>query len=163
MSPGTEVLQFDAVAETLGRSTLGGLTQGDRVNLERALPAAGRFGGHIVQGHVDGQARIVSVSAQGEALVISMECTAELSRYMVMKGSVAVDGISLTIAQVQGNRFSIWLIPHSQRATTLGEARVGAKVNIETDIIARYIERFLSRDRAGSVDMDTLLENGFGV
>jgi riboflavin synthase len=136
---------FDLVAETLDRSTLGGLQPGDPVNLERPMPASGRFDGHIVQGHVDGVGEVVGIEAEGEGRRMRVRVPGELSRYLVEKGSLAVDGVSLTIAAVDGDDIEIALIPHSLEVTTLGLRTVGEKVNLEVDVLAKYVEKLLSR------------------
>ena len=140
-------LAFDLVAETLDRSTLGALQPGDPVNLERPLPADGRFDGHIVQGHVDGVGEIRSIEPEGDGRRIRVGVPDSLSRYLVEKGSVTVDGVSLTVAAVNGSEIEIALIPHSLEVTTLGLRTVGEKVNLEVDVLAKYVEKLL---RSGS-------------
>ena len=136
-------LAFDLVAETLDRSTLGALQPGDPVNLERPLPADGRFDGHIVQGHVDGVGEIRSIEPEGDGRRIRVGVPESLSRYLVEKGSVTVDGVSLTVADVNGSEIEIALIPHSLKVTTLGLRSVGEKVNLEIDVLAKYVEKLL--------------------
>ncbi len=138
------LLSFDAGAETLSKTNLGELAVGDAVNLERALPVDGRLGGHFVQGHVDGVGRVAVIERHGEWCDMWFEVPPSLARYMVPKGSVAVDGVSLTVVQSQPERFSVALVPHTLEVTTLGIRRVGDHVNIETDILGKYVERFLS-------------------
>jgi len=133
-----------AVSETLERSTLQSCAPGRPVNLERAMAAQGRFGGHFVQGHVDGVGSIVSRQPKGQAANIGIEIPPELARFTVPKGSVAVDGISLTIAQSSGVVITIAVIPLTLNETTLGLKRVGDPVNIEVDLIAKYVQRLLS-------------------
>jgi riboflavin synthase len=138
-----------AVEETLGRSTLKGLKPGDRVNLERALRLNDRLGGHIVQGHVDGVGKIVSLVRQGAGSLLKIQIPEGLSKYTIEKGSIAVDGVSLTIASVDGYFISISVIPHTLQKTTLQFAKPGTEVNIEVDFMGKYVERFLrpsSRD-----------------
>lgn len=130
-----------AVEETLRRTTLGDRREGDTVNLERALRADARLGGHIVQGHVDGVADIVSVREEGESWWVTFQPPFELLRYIVEKGSVCLDGISLTVANVAYDKFSIALIPHTREVTTAGSWRRGGRVNVEVDILAKYVER----------------------
>ncbi|TKJ39397.1 MAG: riboflavin synthase [Planctomycetes bacterium B3_Pla] len=137
------LVSFDVSAETLAKSTLGKLKSGSQVNIERALKAADRFGGHFVQGHVDGTATIAAITKHGEFADIRFAAEAELLDAMVPKGSVAVDGISLTIAKIDQNGFTIAIIPETLRRTTLGKARIGDCVNIETDIIVKTIKRQL--------------------
>ncbi|MHC4147609.1 MAG: riboflavin synthase, partial [Planctomycetota bacterium] len=127
------LVSFDVSAETLAKSTLGKLQAGSQVNIERALKAADRFGGHFVQGHVDGTATIAAITRRGEFADIRFAAEAELLDAMVAKGSVAVDGISLTIVNIDQNSFTIAIIPETLRRTTLGKARIGDCVNIETD------------------------------
>ncbi len=134
---------FDVVAETLDRSTLGALLPGDPVNLERSMRADGRFDGHIVQGHVDGVGEISAIEPEGDGLRIAVRVPEGLSRYLVEKGSVTVDGVSLTVAGVDGFEIQLALIPHSLEVTTLGLRRVGEKVNLEIDVLAKYVEKLL--------------------
>lgn len=131
----------DVVPETLRRTNLGALTAGSRVNLERSMPASGRFGGHMVQGHVDGTGVVRSISADGDALMAAFEAPAWVMRYVVEKGFIAVDGTSLTIVHCDNFSFSVTLIPHTQANTALGDKRVGDSVNLEADIVAKYVER----------------------
>lgn len=135
---------FDVGPETLARTTLGGLQPGHVVNLERALRVGDRLGGHWVQGHVDGVGRILSRQTQGEWQVVWFETPPLLTRQMVVKGSVAVDGVSLTIVDLHRDRFSVMLIPHTLQQTTLGRKQVGDRVNLETDILAKYVQRLLT-------------------
>ena len=131
----------DVVPETLRRTNLGALTPGSRVNLERSMPASGRFGGHMVQGHVDGTGVVRSISADGDALMMAFEASPWVMRYAVEKGFIAVDGTSLTIVHCDNFSFSVTLIPHTQANTVLGDKRVGDSVNLEADIVAKYVER----------------------
>jgi riboflavin synthase len=145
----------DAVIETLRRTNLGELTVGDRVNLERPVRLADRLGGHVVQGHVDGVAVVAARDPQpdGSVLVRFVVREPSLLRYVVEKGSITVDGISLTVAALHGDGFSIAVIPHTLEVTTLGARDVGATVNLEVDVIAKYVERLLtheSREGSGS-------------
>lgn len=132
-----------AVEETLRRTTLGLLQTGAKVNLERALQVGARLGGHIVQGHVDGVATITGVREEGEGWWVTFEPPFDLMRYMVEKGSICIDGISLTIANVAYHRFSVALIPHTRAVTTAGEWREGGQVNLEADMLAKHVERLL--------------------
>jgi riboflavin synthase len=134
-------LAFDAVPETLRRSTLGRLEGGSGVNVEPALRAGEPLGGHIVQGHVDGVGRVRAVNDDG----IEVEAPAELLRYCVEKGSIAIEGVSLTIAGLGESSFSVALIPHTREVTTLGSAREGDDVNLEVDVVAKYVERLATR------------------
>lgn len=137
------VLAFDAVGETLARSNLGVVAVGDTVNLERPMAANGRFDGHIVQGHVDGTGSLASRDAEGEADRLRVELDPGLARYVVEKGSVTVDGVSLTVTAVGRTWFEFVVIPHTLGVTTLGARAVGERVNIEVDILAKYVERLL--------------------
>jgi len=132
-----------AMAETLRRSTLERLAAGSPVNLELALRADGRLGGHIVQGHVDGTARIVDAREEGFARSLDIEAGEALGRYLVEKGSVAIDGVSLTVSEIREGGFSVSLIPETLIRTSLGEAHIGDRVNIEVDILAKHVERLL--------------------
>jgi len=140
---GEGALTFDAIPETLDRTNLGDLCAGDRVNLERPLAASARLDGHFVQGHIDGVGTILSLTPDENAVIIEIEAPKSLSRYLVEKGSIAVDGVSLTIAGVSGSKFTIWTIPHTRRVTTLGARAVGDRVNLECDILGKYVERLL--------------------
>jgi riboflavin synthase len=137
-------LHFQAVPETLAKTNLGNLKPGDVVNLERPLAVNGRLGGHFVQGHVDGIGRIAERVRQGKWEMVWFSCPAELTAQMVTKGSVAVDGISLTLVDVASDRFSVALIPHTLSHTTLGQKKPGDSVNIETDLLAKYVHKYLS-------------------
>lgn len=136
-------VQTDLAAETLRRTTFGHLRPGDAVNLERPVPAAGRLDGHLVAGHVDGVGRVVRVRPEGEGVWLEVEAPRALERFIAEKGSVALDGVSLTVAAVSGSTFAVALIPYTLRATTLGGLREGDQVNIEVDVLARYLDRLL--------------------
>jgi riboflavin synthase len=149
----------DVMPETLARSILGSLRPGDPVNLERALQANGRLGGHLVTGHVDGVGTIRSRKPLGNAVLFDVEVDSEVARYIVGKGSVTVDGISLTVVEARASGFSVSIIPRTLSETTLDEARPGAKVNVEVDIIAKYVEAFLAR-RSGQTGIEEALARG---
>jgi riboflavin synthase len=138
-----ETFDFQAGPETLRRTNLGDLRPGDRVNLERALRVGDRLGGHLVQGHIDGLGHIARRKQQGDWELIWFRCPAELAAQMVSKGSVAVDGVSLTLVDVTGDGFSVALIPHTLALTTLGFKPEGATVNLETDLLAKYVSKNL--------------------
>jgi riboflavin synthase len=142
-----ETWSFLAGAETLSRTNLGELQPNDFVNLERSLPAAGRLGGHFVQGHVDGIGHVERIDQDGDWMTMWFRVPAVLTRQMVSKGSIAVDGVSLTLVDVNSERFSVALIPHSLEVTTLGRRKVGDPVNIETDIIGKYVEKLVGAVR----------------
>ena len=133
----------DVMHETLRRSSLGSLTSGSRVNLERALAAGGRFGGHIVAGHVDGVGTVQRITRDDNAVWYTIAAGPEILRYVVEKGSIAIDGISLTVARVDGQSFAISAIPHTVSVTTLAHRRVGDPVNLETDVLGKYVEKLL--------------------
>lgn len=147
---GENTFHFQAGPETLQRTNLGELVARDRVNLERSLRLSDRLGGHLVQGHVDGLGRIAERRRQGDWELIWFTCPAELTAQMVSKGSVAVDGVSLTLVDVAANRFSVALIPHTLEHTTLGLKTVGAAVNLETDLLAKYVWKCLQAQRAAN-------------
>jgi len=134
----------DVMAETLRRSGLGALRTGDRVNLERAMAAGGRFGGHIVQGHVDGTGQILDRQPGDRWEVVRFSLPEDLARYVVEKGSITVDGVSLTVAGVDDSSFTVSLIPTTLDLTTLGHKEIGEPVNLEVDVLAKYVERLLS-------------------
>jgi riboflavin synthase len=137
-------LSFDAVPETLSRTALGTLEQGSRVNLEPALRAGDPLGGHYVQGHVDGVGTVESVAPEGEGRRMRFAAPGELLRYIVEKGSIAVQGTSLTVAAVDDTGFEVALIPHTLQATTLGALQLEQRVNLEADVLAKYVEKLLS-------------------
>lgn len=151
----------DIMPETLTRSTLGSMKPGTRVNLERALQPSGRLGGHMVNGHADGVGTVRSRRQAGNAVFFEIDVAPEVARYMVEKGSVAVDGISLTVVEAGPAGFSISIIPRTLEETTLAGARPGTRVNIEVDIIAKYVEAFLSRRSEGGGLSDALARGGF--
>jgi riboflavin synthase len=137
-----ETFRFQAGPETLRRTNLGDLAAGDRVNLERSLRVGDRLGGHIVQGHVDGVGHVAERQRQGDWETVWFTCPPDLARQMVPKGSVAVDGVSLTLVDVGRDRFSVALIPHTLANTTLGFKAAGAAVNLETDLFAKYVHKW---------------------
>jgi riboflavin synthase len=140
-----EQLAFDLLAETLDRTNLKVLRQESRVNLERALAADGRLGGHFVQGHVDCTARIIALEKRGADHRLEIELPADFAHYIAHKGSIAVNGISLTVTELSGNSFAVWIIPHTRSETNLDTARADDLVNLEFDLIAKYLERMLDR------------------
>ena len=162
---GLDGTSFDAyvMPETMRRSALGSLSAGSRVNLERAMAADGRFGGHMVAGHVDGTGRISGIRTESNAVLYTVAADPQLLRYVVEKGSITVDGISLTVVSVSDNELTVSVIPHTRSVTTLGLRRIGDQVNLETDIIGKYVEKLLrteNREKTG-ITMDFLAENGF--
>ena len=136
-------IAMDVSAETLRRTILGELQPGDRVNLERCLTLNKLLGGHLVSGHVDGIGRIVSIKPEGDSCLYTFEVGANESRYLVEKGSIALDGVSLTIFGIRGGRFKVALIPHTLKMTTLGYKQVGSSLNVESDMLVKYVERIL--------------------
>ena len=139
-----DTLAFDVSNETLSLSTLGGLRRDDRVNLEMALRLSDRLGGHLVSGHVDGIGTVVAVEPDARSQRWTIEAPSALSRYLATKGSVCIDGVSLTVNETSGDRFGVNLIPHTVEHTTFGDRRVGDHVNLEVDMLARYTERLLA-------------------
>jgi riboflavin synthase len=133
----------DVMLETLNRSSLRGIAEGERVNLERAMSGAGRFGGHVVQGHVDGVAEIISREPSANWEVVKVRIPSELSKYVVEKGSITFDGVSLTVNDISGDVVSLSLIPETLRLTTLGTKQAGDKLNVEADILAKHIEKLI--------------------
>ena len=158
-------VRADVMAETLRRSSLGTLKKGSRVNLERAMAADGRFGGHIVSGHIDGTGTVENMQREGNAIWVTISCGTALLRYIAEKGSIAIDGISLTVAEVAENGFRVSIIPHTGEETTLLARRTGDMVNLETDIIAKYVERLMlpkeAEEKKSGIDLEFLRENGF--
>lgn len=141
-------MHFNVVGETWARTNLGSKKEGDRVNVERALAANGRFEGHIVQGHSEGTAEVVELTSDGQWTILTVRLPAELLSSVVFKGSIAIDGVSLTVAALNGDLCTIALIPHTLEVTTLGGLKAGDTVNIETDILAKYVASILSKQTA---------------
>jgi riboflavin synthase len=145
VDPDGERFRADVMAETLRRSSLGPLTEGDAVNVELPLRAGDRLGGHMVQGHVDGTGTVAEVRDEGFARLVRIDCDPGLLRYVVEKGSIAVDGVSLTVAEVDDGSFTVSLIPETLERTTLGLAAPGRVVNLEVDVLAKYVEKLVVR------------------
>jgi riboflavin synthase len=135
-------------AESLDKTHLGDWTVGSRLNLELSLKLGDELGGHLVYGHVDGVGRIVGMTPEGGSVRFVFEASPELARFVAAKGSIAIDGISLTVNEVEGNRFGVNVISHTQAVTTLGQARVGQRVNLEVDMLARYVARLLEHQKS---------------
>ncbi|MEA3471571.1 MAG: riboflavin synthase [Thermodesulfobacteriota bacterium] len=154
-----EAFTADVSAETLARTTLKSSKTGDRVNLEKALKMDSFLGGHFVLGHVDGIGKICEKSVRSNSIIFGFETEKELDRYIVQKGSITVDGISLTVNRCEKNRFYVNIIPHTARETTLGFKNAGDAVNVETDILGKYVERFIHPDK--EIDKAFLSEHGF--
>ncbi|MCM1528783.1 MAG: riboflavin synthase [Alistipes sp.] len=161
------LFQADVMNETLARSSLDELSAGSRVNLERAMAADGRFGGHIVSGHIDGTGVITAIEKDGIAVWYTISADAGILRYIVEKGSIAIDGVSLTVARVTGTDLSVSVIPHTAANTILPTKKVGDRVNLENDIIGKYVEKLMQPGNITAVpeksriDMKFLAENGF--
>ena len=152
----------DVMPETLRRSNLGMLKSGDQVNLERAMAADGRFGGHIVSGHIDGTGEIVSLRNEGNAVWVRVRAKEEILGLIVEKGSITIDGISLTVAALGTDHFEVSIIPHTGQQTTLLKKKPGDKVNLENDIIGKYVRRLMGKDSGKSgITEDFLAEHGF--
>lgn len=155
----------DVMAETVRRTSLAELKSGSRVNLECAMSAEGRFGGHIVSGHIDGTGIISDFKKEDNAVWITISADSSILKYIVEKGSVAIDGVSLTVAEVTDKFFRVSIIPHTQSETTLISKKTGSKVNLECDIIGKYVEKLLfyrdKSDKKNGMTMDFLYENGF--
>lgn len=159
----------DVMPETVRLTNIGSLNAGDKVNLERTLRLCDGLDGHIVSGHVEGLGTIAAQRNDGIAVVVTIDTPQELLKYIIKKGSIAIDGISLTVTEVTSSTFSVSLIPHTAKETTLGFKTVGDTVNLETDILGKYVERMLNWNQqqgkksacAGSLDKNILLENGF--
>lgn len=162
------IFTADVMAETMRRSSLGGLSRGSRVNLERAMAAGGRFGGHIVSGHIDGTGVVSSMKKEDNAMWVEIETAQGILKYIVEKGSIAIDGISLTVARLGKGSFAVSVIPHTGEETTLLKNKTGDIVNLENDIIGKYVERLMYFDNEdekkvpkGGISWEFLAENGF--
>jgi riboflavin synthase len=138
-------IELNAVGETLARTSMGDVAEGNRVNLELPMTPDSMFDGHIVQGHVDGVATVRSIADEGESIRVNFDAGLEMLRYLVEKGSVTIDGISLTVAGLDEKGFEVAIIPHTREVTTLGSIRAGDRVNIEVDVLAKYVERLLQK------------------
>lgn len=163
------IFTADVMSETLSRSSLSRLKQGSFVNLERAMPANGRFGGHIVSGHIDGTGTIASIKRDDNAIWYTIDTPQKLMNYIVEKGSIAIDGISLTVAVVTNSSFSVSIIPHTVKATILSTKGIGDIVNLENDIVGKYIERILEvknsstagKNSESKITKEFLLNSGY--
>ena len=151
----------DVSQETLSRSTLAQRHRGDKVNLERALRLGDRLGGHLVNGHVDGKAKVSGRKRRGDSWIFQFEVAAELGRYMIEKGSVAVNGVSLTVNSCDENSFEVNIVPHTFQVTTLGGLQVGDEVNIEVDIIGKYVEKFVRHMQESDSSSSSKVDKGF--
>ena len=158
--PGS-IFSVDVSLETLQRTTLKDKRTGQKVNLERAMSAESRFGGHLVSGHIDGIGSIVEKRKEGDSMKLSIEVSSSLARYIVGKGSIAINGISLTVNEQRDNIFTVNIIPYTVSRTTIGENNLRDAINIETDIIGKYVESFLTKDKNKSIDKDFLYRHGY--
>lgn len=141
--PSTQVIEFDMLEETKRLTNLGALAPGDLINLERSLAFGGKMGGHFVTGHIDGPGRIEVFERRGADFYLRMAVSPGYGRYLVPKGSIAIDGISLTVAEVEGDAFAVWIIPHTLAVTNLQHRKVGDAVNLEFDLLGKYVEKLL--------------------
>ncbi|MDD3845483.1 MAG: riboflavin synthase [Syntrophorhabdaceae bacterium] len=157
----SRAFSVDASLETLRLTTLRDKTPGQKVNLERAMTANGRFGGHLVTGHVDGVGTISDIRNEGDSIGITIEISPAIARSIVKKGSVAIDGISLTVNEQSDNKFTVNIIPYTASRTTILEKNQRDKMNIETDIIGKYVESFLAKREGKGIDLDFLSRHGF--
>ena len=163
----SDTFSADVMAESLRRSSLGALQSGSPVNLERAMPANGRFGGHIVSGHIDGTGTIASQKREDNAVWVTVRTSSSLLRYIVEKGSIAIDGVSLTVAAVNESSFAVSIIPHTGAQTILLGKKPGETVNLECDVIGKYVEKLLTpytsaeKPATSGITMDFLARNGF--
>ena len=159
---GDKSLSVDIMSETLNLTNLGWLGVGDEVNLERALTLEKQIGGHLVQGHIDDTGRVTSIARDGGAVIVRIQAPSQVMLYIVKKGFIAVDGVSLTVVDNDASSFLVSIVGYTREHTTLGSKRVGDLVNLEVDIIAKYVERF-SRARTSGITVDFLKEHGFSV
>ena len=159
---GDKSLSVDIMPETLNLTNLGWLGVGDEVNLERALTLEKQIGGHLVQGHIDDTGRVTSVARDGEAVIVRIQAPSQVMLYIVKKGFIAVDGVSLTVVDNDASSFLVSIVGYTREHTTLGSKKVGDLVNLEVDIIAKYVERF-SQARTSGITVDFLKEHGFSV
>lgn len=164
---GTDFYAVDVSAETIKLTSFANCDVGHKVNLEKAMRVDSRFGGHIVSGHVDGMGTVELINEHSDYVEVWVKAPNELAKYIAHKGSITVDGVSLTVNEVKGSSFMLWLIPHTLSETIFGDYKKGSKVNLEVDVIARYLERLILGDKAAQVQSDHdismafLAENGF--
>jgi riboflavin synthase len=156
-----KTFDVEAVEETLRKTTLGGFTVGTEINLERAMLLSERLGGHLVLGHVDGVGKIISIEERSTSWWITIEIPKELERYLIHVGSIAIDGVSLTAADLQGNRVSVSIIPHTWEVTIFSQKKTGDRVNVEVDMIGKYVENFMLRKPESKITEKWLVEKGF--
>ena len=163
---GTDYYAADVSAETIKLTGFAQYKVGDKVNLEKAMRADSRFGGHIVSGHVDGIGTVQAINKHSNYVEIWVKAPDELAKYIAHKGSITTDGVSLTVNEVDGASFMLWLIPHTLQETVIGHYKIGTKINLEVDLVARYLERLLMGDKAAEpakkdISMSFLAENGY--
>lgn len=165
---GRDGFTADVMPESMSKTNMGALKPGDRVNLERALTLASRLGGHIVSGHIDGTGEIIAMEKDDNAVRVTLTSVPKVMKYIVPEGSVALDGVSLTVAQLGENDFTVSLIPHTAQVTTLLDKKVGDRLNIENDVVGKYVERLLSfsdknaaAEKKSAISLSFLRENGF--
>lgn len=165
---GKDSFTADVMPESMSKTNMGGLKPGDRVNLERALTLASRLGGHIVSGHIDGTGEIIAMEKDDNAVRVTLTSVPKVMKYIVSEGSVALDGVSLTVAHLGENDFTVSLIPHTAQVTTLLDKKVGDRLNIENDVVGKYVERLLSfsdkstaAENKSAISLSFLRENGF--
>lgn len=165
---GRDGFTADVMPESMSKTNMGALKPGDRVNLERALTLASRLGGHIVSGHIDGTGEIIAMEKDDNAVRVTLTSVPKVMKYIVPEGSVALDGVSLTVAQLGENDFTVSLIPHTAQVTTLLDKKVGDRLNIENDVVGKYVERLLSfsdknaaAEKKSAISLSFLHENGF--
>jgi len=154
-------LSFDVSRESLDRTSLGSLTSGSEINLEKALAVGDRLGGHFVSGHVDGLGKVIARQESARSVQFRFEVPKGLERYIAEKGSICIDGTSLTVNNVADNWFEVNIIPHTMQETIMSNYQIGTKVNLEVDLIARYLERLLPSDKKTGISRETLQQNGF--
>jgi len=157
----TARLSFDVSRESLERTSLGSLRSGSDINLEKALAVGDRLGGHFVSGHVDGLGKVIAIQESARSVQFRFEVPAGLERYIAEKGSICIDGTSLTVNNVADNWFEVNIIPHTMQETIMSGYKIGTQVNLEVDLIARYLERLLPDNKSSGITRETLLENGF--
>lgn len=153
--------KVDVMPETLKLSNLGQLQTGMQINLERAMQFGDRIGGHLISGHIDGTGKIVERIKKSNSLILDISTCPEIIRYIIKKGSIAIDGMSLTVADVFKNSFRVCLIPHTLEITTIGQKEINSLVNLEIDMIGKYVERFVSKTTPLTVDLNFLADHGF--
>jgi riboflavin synthase len=156
-----DVFSADASLETLSLTTLKEKKAGERINVERAMRSDGRFGGHMVMGHIDGMGTITGMKKEGDSIRLEVEVKADLSRYIVKKGSIAIDGISLTVNEQRDNIFFVNIIPYTASRATIGGKNLRDRVNIETDIVGKYIESFIAKGHRKGIDLNFLYSYGY--